>query len=255
MVSVLLRACAMPFGYTSDMIDSDFTCDDLCFSTAEMNSRNIQRPRGLPAPLPDVILSHTPQPSPLRRSQSYLSFFPEKLTHALPTPTLDMPQAVPSTTTLGVRRNSQARSISVGNLTSLEESVRMGLKRIRKVRHRIQSDEPQSYQNHTLPQLSWPSPRPHRNLCYRLPREGESVRDDAVDGEHSQEETEEQGRWRKAGRELRKIADHFELNTAKVAAKRSKVAPLNLVVPGALTRCLTASLLCLVWWRLLNKLR
>nr|XP_053631421.1 uncharacterized protein LOC128687882 [Cherax quadricarinatus] len=259
MASVLLRACAMPFGFTSDMIDSDFTYEGECIFTDEMNWRTIQRSRGL-APLPDVILSNTPPPSPLRRAHSYLSFFPEKTIHTLSTSNLAL-DTPPPTPTPEACRSTRTRAASFGNLVNWEENLKVGLKHIREVRRRLHSEHPQHNPQHSLPQLSWPLPRPHR--CPNTPHHRPNIPPHHPNhfyysqgqGESTQGEREEEDRCRKAGRELRKIADNFQLNSAKVATKRSNDASFNLAVPTALTKCITASLLCLIWWRLVNRLR
>lgn len=213
--------CAVPFGYIQDI---DFDSEGI---QSDMLWHNLETRRGLP-PLPDVILSNTPPPSPLRRAHSYLSFFPEKPTHALPTPplappALDTPPLTPSET--------HARAASVEH--------------IQEVRRRLQNNHPEPQSPHTLPQLSWPLPRPQEEGSQEE-REGNQ----GAEGERGDDER----RWRMVGRDLQKIADEFQLHHGKVGVKReSEEETLNLSVPVALTRCLSASILFLVWWRLFNK--
>ncbi|XP_045587781.1 uncharacterized protein [Procambarus clarkii] len=233
MLNILIHG-AVPFGYTTEMNNMDL------FVTDEMYWENLQNRRGLPATLPDVILSNTPPPSPLRRAQSYLSFFPEKSPHALPVlPTLDTPPATPSDPTVGV-----ARAASVGRLEEggRDESVKTSLEHIQEVRRRLQSDHP--HPPNTLPQLSWPLPRPHRSPQ----RQGEES--SLEDGDRAQDD---EIQYRRVGRELRKIADQFHVSNAKVSTKEGDQEPASLRVPVALTRCVSASILALIWWRLFNK--
>ncbi|XP_045111233.1 uncharacterized protein LOC123504624 [Portunus trituberculatus] len=71
---------------------------------------------------------------------------------------------------------------------------------------------------------------------------------------HTTEERQqrEEQQWRHIGGDLRKIADHFELNTSKVWRKNKlSYCPS---FPAAVSRCVVASLICLAWWRLYNKL-
>ncbi|XP_068202345.1 uncharacterized protein [Palaemon carinicauda] len=72
---------------------------------------------------------------------------------------------------------------------------------------------------------------------------------------HPREEIpENQNIYYMVGKDLRKIADHFQLDHGKVV-KKSKQAPvLSLILPEAFTWCLSASVLLLVWWRILKKL-
>lgn len=49
MLSLIVCAGAVPFGYTSEMNDCDYQCfgyGDQCVTTAEMNWRNLQIPQG-----------------------------------------------------------------------------------------------------------------------------------------------------------------------------------------------------------------
>ncbi|XP_042221611.1 uncharacterized protein LOC121866083 isoform X2 [Homarus americanus] len=233
MASLLLRICAVPFGYTSDLIDSDLVYGDECVTTAEMNWRNLHSSRGL-APLPDVVLSNAPTPSPLRRAHSYLSFFPDKnsTTPALP-PTTSALNTHPATTTttttpseaLGIVSSIPTRAVSTGRLDDKErDAVKKGLEHIREIRRRLQNEHPQPDPYHALPQLSWffPRPPPHHPPNHPPQCQGEEERAQGLDGEEEHPQAGEEGAsgvWRRAGRDLRRVADNFQSNSAKVGNK------------------------------------
>lgn len=251
----LLIYNAVPFGYTGELNDFDFFYGDECLSAENMDWQNV--PRGLIPALPDVILSNTPPPSPLRRAHSYHSFFPEKsrtqTTTPLPPPSLETPPATP-TARLEDGRNGPARTSSVDRLMNGEESVKTGLEHIQEVRRRVQNDP---HHQQDLPQLSWALPSPHHHPQRQVERgssedERESNQRETGNVQRGEAE-EEQERWRRVGGDLRKIADQFQQKHDKVETKSKDEESLNLAVPVSLTRCLTASIFFLVWWRLFNK--
>ncbi|XP_042890460.1 uncharacterized protein LOC122265298 [Penaeus japonicus] len=256
MLSLIVCAGAVPFGYTSEMNDCDYQCfgyGDQCVTTAEMNWRNLQIPQGQ-APLPDVILSNTPPPSPLRRAHSYHFLFPEE---AAPPPTRSNKSSwVPPRRPPPAPRDPQQQQPQEG------DALRTGLGHIQEVRRTILREERPHphypHHSHDLPQLSWDVPRLHQaSSTSSLPHARTYAHEDAPvrEGGRTEGLTEQQRRWKHIGQDLRKLADQFTLDHAKVGTKQNDEAPLSLSVPVAVTRCLTATILCLVWWRLLNKFR
>lgn len=154
-------------------------------------------------PLPDVILSNTPPPSPLRRARSCHAFFPEKTQIQPPSPLT--PPATP-----GAAFDGDAGV----------EAAQASLSHIQEVRRRLLGSFSVSPRN--LPQLSWPLPRPHNPPSARgatkeevsgAPEMRRSLRQE-LDGEAL---GEEQQRWRLVGGELRMVADQFQLNRSKAS--------------------------------------
>ncbi|XP_063866694.1 uncharacterized protein LOC135103822 [Scylla paramamosain] len=234
----LLNAGAVPFGYTSDKIESDFPgyIED-CISTG-MSCHYVPDLRGT-FPLPDVIISNTPPPSPLRRVRSCHAFFPEK-TETLP-PSPLTPPATPA----------------VFDGEPGVQALQTGLDHIQEVRRRLRDNS--SLNPLQLPQLSWPLPAHAHPQSNRrsVGEEAESApeRRAPMDESRGAGSGEEHHRWRLIGGELRMVADQFQLNKSKASGKGSSEAAAHTVAPAVLGRCLAASLLCLVWWRLYNKLR
>ncbi|XP_069995075.1 uncharacterized protein [Penaeus vannamei] len=218
--------------------------------------------RGLPAirgqaPLPDVILSNTPPPSPLRRAHSYHFLFPEEAT-AAPAARSNKPSWAPP------RRPPPARAQEEPQEEPQERAaLATGLGHIQEVRRTLLREEPPRAHHaplfpHELPQLSWAVPRLQQaSSTGSLAHARARAHDGGPGGERARAEgaSEQQRRWKHIGQDLRKLADQFTLDHAKVGSKQDEEAPLSLSVPVAVTRCLTATILCLVWWRLLNKFR
>ncbi|XP_066955822.1 uncharacterized protein [Macrobrachium rosenbergii] len=82
MMSFIANAGAVPLGYVSAMIDSEDQClacssEQCCLLLQSQSMQWQQHLRNANAfpPLPDLVLSNTPPPSPLRRAAS-LPFFP-----------------------------------------------------------------------------------------------------------------------------------------------------------------------------------
>ncbi|XP_063595106.1 uncharacterized protein LOC134772030 [Penaeus indicus] len=254
MMNLIVCAGAVPFGYTSEMNDCDYQCfgyGDQCVTTAEMNWRNLQIPQAQ-APLPDVILSNTPPPSPLRRAHSYHFLFPEE-SPAPPAARSNKSSWAPP------RRPPPARAQEE---PQERDALRAGLGHIQEVRRTLLREEPPRAHHaplpHDLPQLSWAVPRLQQaSSTSSLPHARTCAHDGGPGGERARAEglTEQERRWKHIGQDLRKLADQFTLDHAKVGTKQDEEAPLSLSVPVAVTRCLTATILCLVWWRLLNKFR
>ncbi|MPC40564.1 hypothetical protein E2C01_034125 [Portunus trituberculatus] len=191
-------------------------------------------------PLPDVIISNTPPPSPLRRARSCHAFFPEK-TETLP-PSPLTPPATPG---------------AVFDGEAGVQALQTGLGHIQEVRRRLRDNN--SLNPLQLPQLSWPLPahaQPQSNRGSVM-EEAESApeRRAPMNEARGAGSTEEHHHWRLIGGELRMVADQFQRNKSKASGKGSSEAAAHTVVPAVLGRCLAASLLCLVWWRLYNKLR
>ena len=152
-------------------------------------------------PLPDVILSNTPPPSPLRRARSCHAFFPEKTEMQPPSPLT--PPATPGVVSDGD-----------GGVQALQT----GLSHIQEVRRRLRDSF--SHNPLQLPQLSWTLPRHQRPQSSRGSAREEAnsapertLRDEAEEVE----QREEQQRWRLVGGELRMVADQFQRNRAKVS--------------------------------------
>ncbi|XP_066989532.1 uncharacterized protein [Macrobrachium rosenbergii] len=67
---------------------------------------------------------------------------------------------------------------------------------------------------------------------------------------------EERRLWKGVGHDLRKLADHFQEVHSEMERKDEKSwLTLSLLIPVALTRCLSSSILCLVRWRIFNRLQ
>ncbi|XP_063859994.1 uncharacterized protein LOC135100727 [Scylla paramamosain] len=215
----LLQAGAVPFGFASDMSDvnSPYHRRD-CLHALQMNWRHDHRPQadGFRL-LPDIITSNTPPPSPLPRSHSCLTFFPEKTQ----------------------RQTSLAAPASSSILHGSDVDEEARLSHVLEVRRHVHSDAPSTSTAH-LPHLTWVLP--HLPSSSRVP---------ANDGEVGrrrgrEEDGEKQRLWRQIGGDLRKMADQFEVSSKSSA----EVAVLPSSLPVMLTRCVAGTLLCLVWWRL-----
>ncbi|CAL4174239.1 unnamed protein product, partial [Meganyctiphanes norvegica] len=91
------------------------------------------------------------------------------------------------------------------------------------------------------------------NSCHEEP----VFKQEKQDHKQHKNDTCEEKKWKKAGDDLKKIADKFQLGHSKVRGKNSdsSVDTLSLAIPVAVTRCLQAGLVTLLCWRLLNKLR
>ncbi|XP_063595678.1 uncharacterized protein LOC134772572 [Penaeus indicus] len=271
MISLIAHAGAVPFGYTSEMDDCEVQCfsyDDhiiACETMSWMNSR--ASTTGLP-PLPDLITSNTPPASPLRRAHSYHFLFPEKPSAASrarrpPTPSAYVSRDTPPTPSLSTPTLSPSR---VGSPAREDERLTASLKHIQEVKQKVQKDPGfVDRRQSDLPQLTWEVPR-YRDVREAEEGEERGKRGDKGDGdkgegrkredEKDSEETAQQRTWRLVGRDLRKLGDQFALKHAqRVDAKPNNNGYMSSAVPLTFTRCLSASILCLVWWRLLNKLR
>ncbi|XP_042880510.1 uncharacterized protein LOC122258564 [Penaeus japonicus] len=275
MISLIVHAGAVPFGYTREMDDCEVQCfsyDDhiiACDTMSWMNSR--ASTTGHP-PLPDLVTSNTPPSSPLRRAHSYHFLFPEK-------PSIASRARMPPTPSAHARNTPPPPSQSTpslpssraGGVASSGDRLTTGLKHIQEVRQRVRKDPSfLDRRQNGLPQLTWEVPR-YRNVSTadegkKIDQRGCWVDEDDGSGEERKEEEEgepregeetaQQRTWRLIGRDLRKLGDQFAVkHSQSVGAKPNNNGYLNLVVPLTLTRCLSASVLCLVWWRLLNKLR
>ncbi|XP_071524860.1 uncharacterized protein [Panulirus ornatus] len=229
MINSLLQAGAVPFGYTSDMRDSDPSVE--CITTEIIwPDYHI---RGL-ASLPDVALSNTP----LRRPHSYVTFPEKPCTEPAPAPPMSNLDTTPIVTPAEDQgRGVPARVASVNSVASMRRTVSTKLDKPQVVEGLLQNGFLHPYPYHHLPQLPW-------SLTHRHPPRHWGKR-----------ENDQQRRWRHTGEDLRRMADRFQLTNAKVARKNSSVVPPNLTIPEALTKCLSACLMCLVWWRLFNKFR
>lgn len=256
----LLIDGAVPFGYTAEVNDSDFIYADEYISVAAMNWQNLQNTQRH-VPLPDVILSNTPPPSPLRRAHSYLTLFPEKpcdqpTSSTLLQPDLDVPNSSPEG-----EKSVPTRTAGVGEFMDEEEKVRTGLEHIEEVRRRLRSSpiQPHLY----LPKLSWPLPQLNHSLQNigegksndedkrdqreREIKKGESKNNEEKRSVHGpMDKGQEQRRWQIVGGDLRKIADQFQLDNSKAAMKNESKERLSLAVPSASTRYLTAFILSLI---------
>ncbi|KAK7072873.1 hypothetical protein SK128_018981 [Halocaridina rubra] len=270
MIDSLITFGAVPFGYTSELWDSncDLTSNDQCFDMSfHTNCRN---PQGIP-PLPDVILSNTPPPSPLRRAHSYHFLFPEKTegtqgrvtTSALQRSFSFLP--TPPPTPLSPQGEAHRGSIcsTAGDNDREVNNVRTGLSHIQEVRRKL-PDPPAHFQPHEpLPQLTWEVPAIQRSRRVEYSSANQPTRNrESPDGSSKKAEKsgmvkEEGDRLRQIGNDLRRIADQFQLDNGKVSKKRQKKDDAGAAwdVPVVFTRCISGALLCLVWWRLLNKLQ
>ncbi|XP_037794967.1 uncharacterized protein LOC119590369, partial [Penaeus monodon] len=161
---------------------------------------------------------------------------------------------------------SPSRVGGVGSAAREGDRLTAGLKHIQEVKQRVRKDPGfLDRRQNGLPQLTWEVPR-YRNVQEAEEGEergkrgnkegGDKEEGRKREGERDGEETAQQRTWRLVGRDLRKLGDQFALKHAqRVDAKPNNNGYMSFAVPLTFTRCLSASILCLVWWRLLNKLR
>ncbi|XP_042224949.1 uncharacterized protein LOC121868406 [Homarus americanus] len=212
----LLITSAVPFG-SRTMNESDCFFSGEYMTAEDIRWENFHHRNGLP--LPDVIISNTP-PSPLRRTRSYHFLFPEKpsrvqITPTLPPPSLDTPPATPADT-LEVGRGSHTR-----RLHGKAGDGGGGGRHPDRVRSHTRGET-----QATTPPPSWSSSQPSPALLV-LPSAFVSSEGRGWENS-SQERGKKPGREgecpgegeevsRKIGKDLRKIADEFQVNNARVS--------------------------------------
>ncbi|XP_050714935.1 uncharacterized protein LOC126997736 [Eriocheir sinensis] len=193
--------------------DTYFCCDEDCLSTV-MDHR---RPGTEPCQLPDVVLSNTPPPSPGHQACGCCGAHPCKArTQRRPIYSCSAPRNTPEDAPKGVTKEKAAKAASTEA-------------------HDIPV---QSY----LPQLCG---LPLQSIVAA----GAPAPADTPGGGHGR--AGERDQWRHIGRDLRKVADHFQLHTSKKWRKNKP--PLSPALPASVCRCVVASLVCLAWWRLYSK--
>ncbi|KAK8400309.1 hypothetical protein O3P69_003182 [Scylla paramamosain] len=209
----LLHAGAVPLGYVGNMSDTCITsCHEGC-----MRDTSCHCLAGTETfLLPDIVLSNTPPPTPGHQS---CGCGDAQLTtsqmHPRPSRPLlpDTPEALPA------------------KATTEEEVCKARLTEV--------FDTCCSLQSH-LPHFS--------HLTWTTAALSSHAHAHTTEGRQQREEQQ----WRHIGGDLRKVADHFELDTAKAWRKNKPSCCPSL--PAAVSRCVVASLICLAWWRLYNKL-
>ncbi|XP_047494316.1 uncharacterized protein LOC125042605 isoform X2 [Penaeus chinensis] len=214
MMNLIVCAGAVPFGYTSEMNDCDFQCfgyGDQCVTAAEMNWRNLQIPQAQ-APLPDVIRASPP--SPLRRAHSYHFLFPEDSPAPPPARSNKSSWSPPRRPPPPARAQEEPQE---------RDALRAGLGHIQEVRRTLLREEPPRAHHaplpHDLPRLSWAVPRLQQAASTSsLPHAHSCAHDGGPGGERARAEglTEQERRWKHIGHDLRKLADQFTLDHAKV---------------------------------------
>ncbi|XP_064091939.1 uncharacterized protein LOC135205372 [Macrobrachium nipponense] len=241
----IFRFCAVPFGFVGAVMDSgstDETADD-CASSRDRDY--------IIDFLPDILLGTVPfaDPRQVTRGASSSSAPPidpgEKDVRGTILPTGDPAEGAEA------EGEKEERKREGSQETTHRNSIGNGVERIQEIRRRYRC----------VRQPTAPSGGSIGNPQVRLRRLREAadgrtgLRLDVDEGQNTQNDVRSH-----CGSLLRQIADQFERENAKIptttaAATANKeesagTAILTISVPTALTSCLTASLLCLVWWRL-----
>ncbi|XP_068225985.1 uncharacterized protein [Palaemon carinicauda] len=248
----LVHAGAVSFGFLDEIEREEVVC--LAMTLAQDSRWQRLRyhqcivRRGMPPPpLPDIVVSNTPPESPIRSAPSstclYFAFpEPHKSSKVLceghhhrghhPSPSggeggLPTPPSTPS---------------SVGGTPN--SLLRLRPRRLQCPRH---------YQYNHCFGRSPSEGYPPRRCLQILRREGGAPCLQCLQFTRAREE---RLRWRSVGEDLRRLADHFhEVNSETDRKLEANWLTLSLLVPVALTRCLSASVLCLIRWRLFDRLQ
>ncbi|XP_068228544.1 uncharacterized protein [Palaemon carinicauda] len=221
MMSFIANAGAVPMGYVSAMIDSEDQCIACSEQQCSLNyNRQWQHLRNFNVfpPLPDLVLSNTPPPSPLRRAAS-LPFFPSgnssgchrdsrRMTSSTGTKTsyeLSQPNCFVRT----LDRNSSYHEIwerqGEGDEVAGAHGVWNSASHNPDLYHPGFQHRPDCQSSHSdLPRFLWEVPP-----CGRLRQD---VRSGDSDSTTTENETSEERDFRSVGRDLRKIADRFQLD-------------------------------------------
>ncbi|XP_066982696.1 uncharacterized protein [Macrobrachium rosenbergii] len=273
MMSFIANAGAVPLGYVSDMAGNEsqcHVCGGLCGLGSDVMSLHHLRSFYVFSPLPDIVLSNTPT-SALQRAVSCPFVFSSRSNVAgnaskglVTSYRVLTPRTGPKT---GPRQCHSWCHVqrSLRNCSYQAVEQRRGNQPQMTQANRTQNTGSNSpglcYPNSHCLQECHPNhldlPQFIRQIthCSQLCRNEVSGWRSASLTSSENEMLENQILYCAVGKDLQKIADNFQLDHGKVMKKKKQVAALSLIFPEAFTRCLSASVLCLVWWRLLNKLR
>ncbi|XP_068232122.1 uncharacterized protein [Palaemon carinicauda] len=260
MMSFIANAGAVPLGYVSAMTDGQGQCHRCGGLYSHHNEvmplQHLQRFNVFP-PLPDIILSNAPSPSPHQQEVSCPFYtdrnnYTGRLHKGLKIFQKDPP---PRTG----RKSATSQGTSLDRIYRLVRSFRtQGAQRREEARDhftrgcRVDSTGSHDQECQSSHLISIPQFIRQVTPCSRLHQ-------DVVDRQRSMSllshEYLNQERCCTVGKELLKVADRFQLDHGRALKKNKRVAVLSLVLPEAFTQCFAASVLCLIWWRLLNKLR
>ncbi|XP_076041389.1 uncharacterized protein LOC143025505 isoform X2 [Oratosquilla oratoria] len=193
--------------------------------------------------LPDVITSNTPPASPLHRTPSPYYVFPDKY-HSHPSEVQS--DHVP------VEEMGSHEPVSPSEFVATTENegedgqdVHRGVERIQDIRRILTT--PGEMVDRSRHQLCWQVPQPKKS-------KGSTRTSTAPLCQACSPQSEEAGTWKLIGSDLRMIADQFQMTHARGRAKWDGL-PFSLAVPLVLSRCVSASLMFLLWWRLYNRFR
>ncbi|XP_064115312.1 uncharacterized protein LOC135221511 [Macrobrachium nipponense] len=248
MLELIVNAIAVPFGYTSEFNESEasFFGDSFPCTSFGMWMQDSRTTSGWSL-LPDVVQSNTPPPSPLRRALSSSFVFHEKARSQ--TQDCFRPEAG------GDRENSTPAQLEISR-TQEEDNCssnghRVSSSLLQEANHSLSSNSDNGC-HPDIPELTWKLPRLVRSppdLCQEALQKEVSITQGAV------AEVSEYRKLCAVGCDLRKIADQFGVENAKVNGKREEETELRLTIPEALTKCVTVSIMFFVWWRLIRKLQ
>ncbi|XP_064114997.1 uncharacterized protein LOC135221110 isoform X2 [Macrobrachium nipponense] len=242
MMSFIANAGAVPLGYVSAMIDSEDQClacsSEQCCLLLQNQSVQWQqhlRNANVFPPLPDLVLSNTPPPSPLRRAAS-LPFFPSSGNIS-----------TCSTTTDGgsrcCRSESRRGTSNFGTKPPCEVShsnshgVLLRTQGRNSSYHEIWEREGDRYYDNAGAQRSWNAANyyspdlyfhHHQDClpCGRMLQDAVTEEEGAASAS-SEEGTLQERNVRSVGRDLRRIADRFQLEHGHEEKQRGGDAELG----------------------------
>ncbi|XP_042238446.1 uncharacterized protein LOC121876934 isoform X2 [Homarus americanus] len=197
MINTIVHVGAVPFGYTSEMNECVLHYPDgHCLGTPAVTWYNSVT--GMP-PLPDVILSNTPPPSPLRRDHSCLLHLPQETnTNTYDPVTLSSTPATQPSFSLFFKRPNSTNTSPTDESLEQSEGVRATL-----------ATPHSDHHLHHLRKLLWAIECCGHDSLTPVDKR------DRKHGQNDDSGADKQRRWRLAGGRLRKMADLFEANHTK----------------------------------------